>query len=243
MINQAVILAGGRGTRLLPLTKNLPKPMAPVNNIPFLSYLIFSLKKRSIKKILILVGYKSKKIINYYKHCKSIKISFCYSSVDSETGKRVLDAYKYLDNEFLLLYGDNFWLPNIQKMYNNFKMKKAKISTTVFNNKNGTAEYGKENNVLVEKDYFVKKYDKSRKDKNLNGVDIGFFLIKKKFLKKFNDKNKNYSFENDILPKAIQLKKLIAHKTSRQYFSITNLKMLKNFEKVVKLKKLNFITR
>ena len=243
MINQAVILAGGKGTRLLPLTKNLPKPMVPINNIPFLSYLIFSLKKRGIKKILILVGYKSKKIISYYKHCKSIKISFCYSSVDSETGKRVLDAYKYLDNEFLLLYGDNFWLPNIKKMYNNFKMKNAKISTTVFNNKNGTAEYGKENNVLVEKDYFVEKYDKSRKDKKLNGVDIGFFLIKKKFLKKFNVKNKNYSFENDILTKAIQLKKLIAYKTSRQYFSITNLKMLKNFEKVVKLKKLNFITR
>ena len=194
MINQAVILAGGRGTRLLPLTKNLPKPMAPVNNIPFLSYLIFSLKKIGIKKILILVGYKSKKIINYYKHCKSIKISFCYSSVNSETGKRVLDAYKYLDNEFLLVYGDNFWLPNLKKMYNRFKMKNAKISTTVFNNKNSTAEYGKENNVLVKKNFFVEKYDKSRKDKKLNGVDIGFFLIKKKLLNKFKDKNKNYSF-------------------------------------------------
>ena len=44
MINQAVILAGGRGKRLLPLTKNLPKPMAPVNDIPFCSYLNFELK-------------------------------------------------------------------------------------------------------------------------------------------------------------------------------------------------------
>ena len=68
MINQAVILAGGMGKRLLPLTKNLPKPMAPINNIPFLSYLIFTLKKQGIKKILILVGYKSKKIINFYKN-------------------------------------------------------------------------------------------------------------------------------------------------------------------------------
>ena len=40
MISQAVILAGGKGKRLLPLTKNLPKPMAPINNVPFLSYLI-----------------------------------------------------------------------------------------------------------------------------------------------------------------------------------------------------------
>ena len=63
MINQAVILAGGKGTRLLPLTKNLPKPMAPVNNIPFLSYLIFSLKKIGIKKILILVVTNQKKLL------------------------------------------------------------------------------------------------------------------------------------------------------------------------------------
>lgn len=61
MINQAVILAGGKGKRLLPLTKNLPKPMAPINNVPFLSYLIYSLKQQGIKKILILVGYKKKR--------------------------------------------------------------------------------------------------------------------------------------------------------------------------------------
>jgi NDP-sugar pyrophosphorylase family protein len=66
MIRQAVILAGGKGKRLLPLTKNIPKPMAIVNNVPFLSYLIYALKKKGIKKILILVGYKSKKIINFY---------------------------------------------------------------------------------------------------------------------------------------------------------------------------------
>ena len=67
MIKQAVILAGGKGERLLPLTKSIPKPMAPVNKIPFLSYLIYSLKKRGIKKILILVGYKSNQIIKFYK--------------------------------------------------------------------------------------------------------------------------------------------------------------------------------
>ena len=67
MIEQAVILAGGEGKRLYPITKNLPKPMAPINSVPFLSYLIFILKKKGIKKILILVGYKSEKIIEYYK--------------------------------------------------------------------------------------------------------------------------------------------------------------------------------
>ena len=240
MIKQAVILAGGKGKRLLPLTKNLPKPMAPINGVPFLSYLIYLLKQKGIKKILILVGYKHKKIIDYYSKNIDIKIKFCYSSVKSDTGKRVLDAYTFLDNEFLLLYGDNFWKPNIRKMFKKFKMNKAAISTTVFNNKFGTGEYGKQNNIFVKKNCFVEKYDKSRTDKKLNGVDIGFFIVKKKFLKYFNKKNRNYSFEKDILIKSLKLKKLIAYRTNQQYFTITNIKMLKKFENYIKNKQLKY---
>jgi len=241
MIKQAVILAGGKGLRLKPLTKNIPKPMVKVNGIPFLDYLIFNLKKSGIKKILILVGYKFDKITNYYKTLRYLKFKFNYSPVKSNTGKRLLDAYKYLDNEFLLLYGDNYWEPNLKKMYKRFQSKKAFISTTVFNNKLGNAEYGKENNVFVKNDNFIGKYDKTRKNKKLNGVDIGFFLIKKNFLNKFIFKKKNYSLENDILLEAIKLNKLIAYKTDRQYFSITNLDMLKKFEKIAIKRKLKYI--
>jgi D-glycero-alpha-D-manno-heptose 1-phosphate guanylyltransferase len=241
MIKQAVILAGGQGKRLLPLTKNIPKPMAQVNNVPFLSYLIYALKKKGIKKILILVGYKSRKIINFYSFKKDININFFFSSTKSDTGKRVLNAYKLLESNFLLLYGDNFWEPNIRKMYKKFKTNKAIISITAFNNKLGTGEYGRENNVYIKKNSFVEKYDKSRKDKKLNAVDIGFFIVQKKFLELFKKKNINYSFENDILAKAIKLKKLTAYKTNRQYYSITNLKMLKNFEIICKEKNLKYI--
>ena len=88
----------------------------------------------------------------------------------------------------------------------------------------------------MKKNSFVERYDKSRKDKKLNGVDIGFFMVKKFFLKQFNKKDQNYSFEKDILVKSIKLKKLIAYKTNQQYFSITNVKMLKKFENYIKNK-------
>ena len=63
MINnlQAVILAGGKGTRLLNLTKEMPKAMIDVNGRPFIEILINQLKKKGIKKFLILAGYKKKK--------------------------------------------------------------------------------------------------------------------------------------------------------------------------------------
>ena len=63
-INQVVILAGGRGCRLKPLTNSIPKPMVLINKFPFLDYLIKSIVKLMINKILILTGYKSKTIIN-----------------------------------------------------------------------------------------------------------------------------------------------------------------------------------
>jgi ADP-glucose pyrophosphorylase len=87
----------------------------------------------------------------------------------------------------------------------------------------------------------VEKYDKNRDDKNLNGVDIGFFIVKKNFLRSFKNKNTNFSFEKDILSKAIKLKKLIAYRTNNQYFSITDLQMLKNFQKISKMRNLNYI--
>ena len=63
-INQAVILAGGLGKRLRPLTNSIPKPMTMVNRYPFLDYLIRSIVDINIKNILILTGYKSQIISN-----------------------------------------------------------------------------------------------------------------------------------------------------------------------------------
>lgn len=65
-IKQAVILAGGTGERLRPLTENTPKPLAPVNGIPFLDYLIQSVVSAGINNILFLTGYKAEKIVERY---------------------------------------------------------------------------------------------------------------------------------------------------------------------------------
>ena len=70
---QAVILAGGKGSRLRSITKKIPKAMVLINETPFLEILINQIKKTGIKKILILTGYKNQIIQNYIKK-KKIKI-------------------------------------------------------------------------------------------------------------------------------------------------------------------------
>ena len=69
---QAVILAGGKGTRLGSLGKKIPKAMVNINGTPFVDILINQLKKNKVIKCLLLTGYKKEQLINYYKNSKNV---------------------------------------------------------------------------------------------------------------------------------------------------------------------------
>jgi len=228
IVNQAVILAGGRGERLRPLTDSMPKPMAPINGIPFLDYLIHSIIQAGIENILILLGYKVDMIADRYKNMNNINIEFSYGTVEDQTGKRMLNAYNQLDDHFLLMYGDNYWTIELDPMWTNYQQLDASVTTTVFSNRNGTGEYGFDNNVKVGNDGMVVNYDKKRETNEANGVDIGYFIVSKESI----DPNMkgNVSFEVDILPQFIARQELAAYVTDNQYYYITNLQTLKNFE-------------
>ncbi len=227
-INQAVILAGGRGERLIPLTDSMPKPMAPINGVPFLDYLIYSIVQAGIKNILILLGYKADVIIDRYNSMRNISIEFSYGSVNDQTGRRVLNAYDQLDDYFLLMYGDNYWPIELDAMSSNYQKLNASVTTTVFSNKMGTGEYGFGNNVVVSDNNYVVQYDKQRETDAANGVDLGYFLVAKNTLDP--EMPGNVSFEIDILPELIAKKQLGAYVTDTQYYYITNMQTLKDFE-------------
>jgi len=233
-LNQAVILAGGRGDRLKPLTDTVPKPMAPVNGRPFLDYLLQSLVQIGITRVLLLLGYRGDAIIDHYRHAEHrfIEIQFAMGAVEDQTARRILNAYDSLNDRFLLLYGDNYWPIELGGMLDLYASKKALVSTTVFRNANATWEYGKENNIEVGNDGFVKRYDKSRRSVGLNGVDIGYFIVDKRCLEKVKDAG-NISFEEQVLPQLIAQKQLAAYVTDRQCYYITDLISLRSFERNV----------
>lgn len=240
-ISQAVILAGGLGERLKPLTNNIPKPLVNVNGIPFLDYLIESLVKVGINNILLLLGYKAEKIVERYSNLQNpdLNITFSVGRTDFNTGKRILYAYNQLENNFLLMYGDNYWPIQFHEMLNFWNKSNADITTTVFSNKNGTGEYDFENNIHFDTNYCVKFYDKSRKNPNLNGVDIGYFIINKNVLD--TSIKENISFEEYFLPRLIGQKKLYAYVTDLQYYYLTNLKSLKTFESYILENNISFL--
>ena len=96
---QAVVLAGGLGTRLRPFTDTMPKPMIPVNGQPFLSYLPTQLRDNGFERVLILLGYRAEFIVQYYGSGENLGIEIEYSITDvsNETGKRLQEAYTKLD--------------------------------------------------------------------------------------------------------------------------------------------------
>ncbi len=88
-ITQAVILAGGQGSRLKPFTNNSPKPMVPVNGKPFLEHLIGLLKENGIQEVIILTGYLGERIEKYFGNGSKfgIKIKYSYTPFLDEKGE------------------------------------------------------------------------------------------------------------------------------------------------------------
>lgn len=217
-IKQAVILAGGRGERLRPLTDDRPKPMVLVNGRPFLEYLVELLKKNGIEEIVMLLGYKHEKIMEHFGDGGKfgLKIKYSVSPLEDETGTRIRKAGPFLADKFLLAYSDNYWPLDLGKLHDFYSAKNVLASVTVYSNRDNS----KKNNILVDGEGFVRAYDKSRTNPKVNGVDVGFFILDKKVLDLIPQDN--VSFEAEILPKLIAINELVAYSTDEMYQSLKN---------------------
>lgn len=136
---KAVIMAGGFGTRLRPLTMNIPKPMVPVVNIPIMHRIISLLKKYKITEIIALVYYYPDVIMNYFKDGKDfgVKISYVRAEADFGTAGSVRNAADLIgDDEFIVISGDVLTDIDISKVINYHFDKKAKATIVLTRVKN-----------------------------------------------------------------------------------------------------------
>jgi len=230
MIKQAVILAGGLGTRLRPITNNTPKPMIRFHGKPFLEYLIIMLRGQGVSEVVLLLGYLSDQIVDYFKDGKNfgVDIKYSISHVEDDTGSRLKKGFNLYNDEFLLMYCDNYWPLELKKMYSNYKKNNKDAQITIYNNKD---MYTK-NNCKVSKEGLLEIYDKTKTDLNLNGVDIGFLIIKKNLLKLLPEGNIN--FEKELLPILVKNSNIGVYKTNHKYYSIGSLERLPITEKFLK---------
>jgi len=116
---KALIMAAGKGTRMLPLTENIPKVLIPINGKPFLSYVIENLKKAGITELGIIVGYMKEKIIDFIKE-NNIDATIIVQEEQKGTAHALMQAKEFCENScFVALGGDNLWSEQDFKLFAN----------------------------------------------------------------------------------------------------------------------------
>lgn len=105
MIQKAIVLAAGRGTRMGSLTEDLPKPMLPVQGRPMLEHVIRGLQSVGLREILLVVGYRRELVEEHFRGFDGVR--FVTQEVVEGTGRAVQLGRDFVDDDsFLLTYGD-----------------------------------------------------------------------------------------------------------------------------------------
>jgi len=190
-----VVLAGGMGTRLKDAVPDLPKPMAPVNNKPFLEYLLNWLSQCPlIEKIILATGYKSETIIAYFdRSFKGIPIIYANEMEPLGTGGAIANALSACDSEQVLIVNGDTYFPIDIVSFNEFHERIDKPISIALKKMYRFDRYG---TVEIAKDTIMTFNEKTYCEEGL--INGGIYLLNKNWfeMQKHPDK---FSFEKDVL--------------------------------------------
>ncbi|MFD0697829.1 nucleotidyltransferase family protein [Paenibacillus sp. GCM10027628] len=116
---EAIILAGGQGTRLRPIISDIPKPMAPIGDKPFLNLVMDYLCEQGIHRVILSTGYKHEVIEAYYRsEYRGMSITYSVEEEPLGTGGGILKASQYVkSNDVVIINGDTLFQANLKDMY------------------------------------------------------------------------------------------------------------------------------
>lgn len=227
---QTVILAGGRGSRLRPITRKIPKVMIPINGRPFLEYLLRLLKKNGFSEILLLVGYLGRQIEEYFGDGErtGLEIKYSYEDIPLGTGGALKKAEGLLSSEFLLVNGDTYLEFDYGLLISDFERLDGKGLICVYTNPGKVMV----SNLLLDRDGRVTKYDKTNPE-GLTEVDAGVGIFKKEVLNLIPE-NTFISLETRIYEKLIRVKKLYGFPVEKEFLDIGTPERLSNARRILK---------
>ena len=139
---KAVIMAGGEGSRLRPLTCDIPKPMVPIVNVPVMEHIINLLRKHGIKEIAVTLAYLPQKIKDYFGNGSNSGVNIYYFTEDVPLGTAgsVKTLKNFFDETFVVISGDSLTNMDITKALE-FHREKI-LATLVLTRVDVPLEYG-----------------------------------------------------------------------------------------------------
>lgn len=199
MIKEAVILAGGFGTRLRPVISDLPKPLAPVNGQPFLHYVFAYLAQYGIERIVLSVGYMSEKIEAHFgKKYLGIEVDYAYEEEPLGTGGGIrLGMEKCRSAHVLALNGDTLFKVPLDRFFEAHLGGAPDASLALRKVEDGS-RYG---TIQLDGKRIAAFREKSPEVKGEALINGGVYLIRRKTYLGITEANKAFSIENDFFAK------------------------------------------
>jgi len=224
---QAVILAGGLGTRLRPVTETIPKPLMPVGEHFFLHYMLRMLVGNGITDVLLLVGHLHEKVVEAVGDGLRYGCRIQYS-VEPEllgTGGAIKNAEAHVHDEFFVLNGDTYLPLDYRAVQAHWAARRGECDglLVVYDNHEPVAP----GNVRLDGG-FITDYSKQA-ERETGFVDAGVQVFKKSILDMV-PAARVVSLEQEVFPKLIAQRRLAAYPTSTRYYDIGTPKRLAVFE-------------
>ncbi len=228
---QVVILAGGLGTRLWPVTRRVPKPLVPVAGVPYLEHQIRLLARQSLTDIVILTGYLGEQIEDCFSdgHRFGVHIRYSREPQPLGTGGALRHARGLLTDSFLLIYGDSY-LPIAYAPVAHLLTTTA-ASGVVAVYRDLTGETNVHCNVALDADGAVLRYDKrgAAADSEMQYVEAGVLALRRSVLDLIPP-GRPVSLEEEIFPVLIERRRLLGYPTQQRFFDMGTPERLRAIE-------------
>ncbi|MFH1439712.1 MAG: nucleotidyltransferase family protein [Candidatus Woesearchaeota archaeon] len=220
-----LILAGGKGTRLKPITDEIPKPLLPIQGKPVIEYTLDLFKKFGITKVLLSIGYMGNMIKEHFGDGRKYGIEIIYIEEDKPmgTGGPLRLAKKYLTETFVMCNADELKDIDLDEMYM-FHKENGAIGTIALTTVKDPSVYGVaklQGNKILE---FIEKPKKEEAPSNL--INSGLYILEPDILKYIPDNigdDKAVSIERDIFPKLAADNSLYGYHFAGQWFDTGSL--------------------
>ena len=195
---EAIILAGGFGTRLQGVVKDLPKPMAPVNGQPFLTYILDYLIEYQYTKVVLSVGYLHEKIEEFFgTQYKSLEIDYAVETEPLGTGGGILFAMsKCMTDNVLVINGDTMFKVDLDA-FARFHKEKGCLLSIVLREVEDVARYG---SVVISDDNLIALFAEKQATVGRGYINGGVYLINRELFDK-HPQPQRFSFEKDLMTK------------------------------------------
>ena len=200
---KAVVMAGGEGTRLRPLTLHRPKPLVPILNKPIAQHIIEHLRRAGVSDVVVTLYYLAEEIINAFGTGSEIGVNLLYSIEDTPLGTAgaVKKAEEYLkDGTFIIVSGDALTSIDIEKALA-FHREKGSEATLVLQKVQNPLEFGV---VMTEEDGRIRRFleKPSWGEVFSDTVNTGMYILEPSVLN-LMEQGKSYDWSGDIFPKML----------------------------------------